>query len=113
MEDLTEAECGSGGYEKIIQFLYVYYLIEDRVGRGNPTRFDIWEDIVSSIFAQKIPKKFEKSVHRPYLEGMLQKLNAAYTESKSSFKEIKIMNIPTREPSRVFEIIKVLIKKGI
>jgi hypothetical protein len=118
MEDLTEEMCGTGGYEKILQFLYIYYLIEDHVTRGKDAPATIGAEILPFIFAQKIPNKFEASVHRPYLVDMLTKLNTAYTESKLKYVEIYIDGIVTSVRTKktnqlLLDIIKKLLEKGL
>jgi len=131
MEELTEAECGSGGYEKIIQFLYVYYLIEEHVTRGKSSDARVAGRILPIIFSKRIPRKFDNTKHFPYLHGLLNKLNTAYTDSKLEYVEIFIYRIPhgkiketvpnhqaitdrvKKMHKLLFDIIKILVEKGL
>lgn len=113
MEGLTEEECGSGGYDKILQFLYLYYLIEDHVSRSSAAHRTVGVEVLPLIFAQQIPQKFRRSTHLPHLAdhlprlvAMLRQLGAAYEASHLKFEHLDL-------PCDAFDVIKLVLGKGL
>ena len=116
ISDLSRDRCSPGGYDRILQFLYVYHLIEDRVGKGNPSIFNIQESVFQDIFAEKIPTFFKSSPHLPHLVQMVKRVNSAYTESKMVyvtrfFNEFDTYLKNERISDLVLDMIKLMIAK--
>jgi hypothetical protein len=90
MSELTRDQCSPGGYDRILQFLYIYYLIYD-LNNGKAITRDSDAEVIDKIWAQTIPKFFETSVHRPHLEEMIRKVNHAYLASNLAYSQIKLI----------------------
>lgn len=88
MSELSD-RCSPGGYDRILQFLYVYHLIFDH-SNGKPIVHTSHEVVLDQIWAQTIPKFFETSVHRPHLEEMIRKVNDAYKARNLSYVQIDL-----------------------
>ena len=90
---LTPEECSPGGYERILQFLYVYYLISEThkicegekyvhkgkeypVGTEKPVNSREIKRALSQMWENKIPRYFESLPHSRLVE-MVDEVNVA------------------------------------
>ena len=85
VSDLSRELCSPGGYDRILQFLYVYYLIQDRVGVNKTSSYAINPFILQDILEVKIPTFFTESPHRPSLVEMINKFNDSYRQSNTTY----------------------------
>jgi hypothetical protein len=93
MSELTRDQCSPGGYDRILQFLYIFYLIYER-NNGKGINRDSHAVVLEQLWSQTIPKFFETSVHRPHLEEMIRKVNHAYSSSYNlSYIRIELRRI--------------------
>jgi hypothetical protein len=127
---LSPSICSAGGYERILQFLYVYHLVYDllnpRGGRaigyavatfGVIEYTTVTKQIIDAIFVQKIPTYFNNphyAEHKNYLLNMLWRLDYVYGVSKMKFDNCGFYFpriIPAEESTAMFKFVKTCISK--
>ena len=86
---LTPEMCSSGGYDRILQFLYVFHLIEDRLS-GKAASTAVIRDILKDLWSEKMPRYFKKSPHLEYVREMVTRVNALRNASETDYQFFKI-----------------------
>jgi hypothetical protein len=127
ISDLSIELCSLGGYERILQFLYVYHLIYDRVSKKGeplkPTGSRMVYDILSDIWAENIPQYFDdKKEHRDYLVEMVKRVNKQkivhdlkYIHLLIEFPKtfLELSSVDKARCKLVFDMIKTVNNKGL
>ena len=119
VKGLTAEQCSTGGYDRILQFLYIYYLIDE----GIATKADLFGNISDIISVEKIPAFFNSAPQRDYLIEMIKKVCRAKDAANIEYQTATIrFNIPDsfEEASQtldyfskpLFEIVKACVSKG-
>jgi hypothetical protein len=127
IETLTAELCSPGGYDRILQFLYVYHLIYDRLSNKETgfvaSNANMTRDILPDIWAGKIPAYFDdKGRHRDHVVEMVKEVNRHRTCFDVTYTFFDITLSPKTEGNEyefmkrhklLFDVIKACNNRGL
>ena len=97
LNGLTEDMCSRGGYEKILLFLYTYFLYIELTECGD----DLNGPVLEAIDTVQLPNQFKSSVHKERLQSILNDIHRDTIYTWKTF----VINIQDTSNDILFELI--------
>jgi len=115
MQKLTPATCSPGGYDKILQFLYVYYLIREESNEPVAVAKNMFvslNQVLSAIWKKNIPKFFDTlPEQKRRVHEMLHEVSIAREKFGINFC-VQGVSSTSQMSHHCFDIIKKSLVKG-
>lgn len=109
-------QCSAGGYDKILQFYYVYSVINEFAKGGTTSLQNVWAHVVNKIVSLYIPDIF-KTFHPDNLAHLTAMLKRTVGSMKESNLHMNYLNASVEwstasEKAVVFDLVKTIVGKG-